>query len=166
LTLLTISEDGEARLTSASIGIYSDYINFLYSILLDKKLDPSECAKRIRAKLGEKKLLFGKDVGEPLVGNELKDVFADLKKRNVSTCEDFKKAFYAAIEDHAKKRYSIAYPLNIKLAYPLNIRLNSRIERQIDGKTLKIVNFDEFSSHFDVGRILNGELGDELKHGK
>jgi hypothetical protein len=159
--LLTISEDGEVRLTNGLDVIYSDYVNFLYSILLDERLDPSDRAKCIRSKLQEKKLLFGRDVGEPLVGNELKDVFVDLKKRNARSYEDFKRAFYAAIDDRNKM-----YPYGI--AYPLNIKLNSRIESQIKGqdgnkKTFKIVNFDEFRSYFNVGKILNGEFGDPLK---
>ena len=158
--LLTISKDGAARLTNELEVIYNDYVNFLYSILLDKKLDPSPCATRIRSKLKEKKLLFGGDTGEPLLGRNLIDVFADLKG-NESSYEDFQKAFYAAIKDCEKMHpYSIAYPLNIKL--------NGRIERQIRGqdkkkKTFKIVNFDEFRTYSDVGKILNDEFGDLLK---
>jgi hypothetical protein len=154
IDLLTISETGGAQIAKGSLGIYSDYVNFLYSILFDANLDESESAKDIRNILRKHNLRFGTETGEP-IGGELKAVFVTLKKNNKCSYQNFKEEFYATIENLTKagsKKYSIAYPLNI--------RLNSRIESQIDGKVFKIVDFNEFRSSVDVDRLLNatGEL--------
>jgi hypothetical protein len=156
IALLTFKEDGRPELSVFSDQIpYSKHVNFLFSILLDEKQDDSRLAKAIRHRIRAKHLLFGKEIGQPL-GIELMGVFATLKKGNEDSYESFKIAFYDIINRPInQKGYTVVYPLNLKI--------NTRVEGQIDDKTFKIIDFDEFASSFNVHRILKGGLGNGLK---
>ena len=101
-----------------------------------KQLPFLPCAKRIRAKLAEKKLRFGGDEAEPVLGRSLIDVFASLKNGNVSSYEKFKRAFYAAINDGEKMcAYSIAYIDSSKSKAHASSGNKRRSPRLIEGNT-------------------------------
>jgi hypothetical protein len=158
ITNLFVKKNGKFQLADQALGIFSEYANLLYSFLLDDKLDKSKSARDIRSNLRRNRLLFGRDVGLP-VGSELREVFAGLKTRNESSYENFKQAFNEAICDLAKtgkKKFSIAYPLNLQLS--------ERIESRIDNRSFKIVDFDEFIVRFqDARQILSDRFENNLK---